>query len=315
MRFRYPFPFALFFGFFFLASMFVSGTMLILGIHFVPSAVIALIGFFSLYMVYEATQSIYMDDDGVALCSIFGEIRRLQWVEITDIESTSFLAPGLKVLDGEGRGIEISRFLWGYSKAVKLLQDYMTQPADREKASEAQPLQTVYESYDFVFRATGGRWLLILILVFLSGYMMFAGMQTGNVVAYILAVALALAITFGYLFIYLSEPVLVVTRKDILFIRFRWGFLRDPIKAHYKFVQDIGLGATRGLDLFPKDVVVTFGNGEKVKIYGFASPSPDIAARLTAWMQNCRAEASARRGDGEKSPSYADLGARLIPYD
>ncbi|HVN55976.1 MAG TPA: hypothetical protein VMT46_16700 [Anaerolineaceae bacterium] len=242
VRFHYSRIYSIFFCLFFILTVAVSVLAMIgeAPVAFVLSSVG--IAIFTLYLIYESTKTLLVDEKGIAEWTLFGEDLRIGWNEISGMKSSGFFDPGIKVICHNGDCIKISKMVVNYDFIIELIRQKKTDLWGQPPAFH--PDQPVYQpttnlTGDLVFKAPVWAWLIIPVLVPFSAYMFFAALPGGNLL-YILFGAFLLFIACPILiWQFLHGPVRIETQGEYLWIYFRVKQLRKPIRVHARSIENI----------------------------------------------------------------------------
>lgn len=298
MRFRYPFFYILLFGLAFVVLGFLAVFMLLDRGELAVIAGLSGGALICLYAFYSTSQTILIDEQGVALDSLLGELRRFSWQEIAGIKVMGFFSPGMKVLNHNGENIEISSTLGRYDVILELIRRARADLWDKPQTGTARPVTTTTaatQAFDQEYRAVGWRWISVPIMLGISVFIAVLCFNAENRL-YLLLAAFMLFVMFpGYLYSYYREPVLIATRGDRLFIRFRSRRLRKSIQVKVGDIQAICFNHQRTMGshgaIHPStEFAIHLPGKVKITVFGFDVSLEEMYLNLATWMEKHTAD-------------------------
>jgi hypothetical protein len=246
-----------------------------------------------LYGFYEITQTIQIDEQGISLNSLVGEIRRFSWVEIVGIKSMSFMNPGIKVINQNGEAIEISALLGRYGVILETNRRSCKGIFERQFLSESispEPQLPGTQSFDIKYEANRWGWMLIVLVLALAIYMFVGCLSLGNFLYIAFSSIFLFVVSPGLVIEYLRAPNIIATKKETLLIQFRSNLLRKPIQVDANEVMGIRFNHRRtmtqhGMVHPSTDISILLPGKEKVSLSGFIDSNEEIYIKLAAWLE------------------------------
>lgn len=253
-------------------------------------AVLLGISLFFIYLLYETTQTILVDEKGIALDSLLGELKRFSWFEIAGLKEMGFFSPGIKVVSHNGESIGISSTLGHYDIIIDLIRrvrkDLGEKPMIVDEPMNAQQNQSSTAA-DLEFTTPGWRWISIpiasiLLILFFVGAVAYLNMLFIVFAGLLLLIALPV-----FVYNFLKEPVLITTKGNQITIRFRSETFRKEVKTNADNVKDICFNHQRIHSEYgthpSTNLTIYFMNGSKVVAENFDQPDEEMYIRLCAW--------------------------------
>jgi hypothetical protein len=293
-RFRYPLYYIVFFSITLLISGPISLYMIFENIQLKAAFVILGISLLLLYMLYELTQTILIDRQGIAQDSFIGELRRFSWSEIQGIKpSRNIFSPGFKVYNDQGEAIEISAMLGKYDEILELLRraqvEVRNQPLTTLSQKTGIPVEAVPVS-DFALRASKYSWsVAIMMVVIIAPLFIGSFIYQRWISLLILGIFLLIVVAFS-IYGYNRVPILVATRGEILYIKFRSKSLRKNIRVRAVDVREVTLHHHRTLT--PQGgvhaetgMVLYLWEKTKVDLSRIGPSHEDLYLKLNAWLE------------------------------
>lgn len=292
MRFRYPIYYPILIGFAIIFCGLVSINLFLEGPNYGLALGLGIASVISLLEFYDITQSIWIDENGIIKDSLFGEVQRFSWSEIVGIKPSGLFSPGVNITNQTGDKISISSMLNGYNTIIKLISDYSNVLWDKKgslDSSSDRNQTTSSENFDIEYTALSWRWISVPLLFVLSFGVLYASLKTETTIYIIFGSLFPVVVFPGYLYTYFREPVIVATKNEKLFIRFRSEKLRKPILKNAQEIRNINFMHWRAITshgaMHPStNLEIELNDGRKVKVENLSVSNEQIYMQLSSWL-------------------------------
>jgi hypothetical protein len=260
----------------------------------IPSFVLGALSIFFLYAVYDVTRSYTLDEEGVALHGIFGEIKRIAWQDIAYIKARGSFDPGMNIVGRRGEKIAISVMINDYLGLLDKVMDRLdslAQEAQFQAEAEASAPDTAGQEFeDFEFRTGKLQWIGNILALLIAVVFVYAAWQI-PVWYYILIAVLAVFVMIPVQVItFLRQPVRIYTKSDHLFIQFRSSRMRktldlipeDTLKI---CLENYNIATQKGLGPQALELQIHFHNRKKIVFYQLKPSNEAVFLKLVNWIE------------------------------
>lgn len=296
MRFRYPILYIIGLG----GSLIFCSLATIFSYLYEPNIKVA-IGFaiaslVSLFEFYSMTHSIWVDEHGIRLDSIFGEVKKFSWNEIVRIKSTGIFSPGVKLFSQLGESITISSLFGNYDVIINLISRHTNISWDKDDSASASyyPLNNIQkEPSEINFEGKSWRWISVPLFFLISVFFFYISLKAETTIYLLFGGAFLIILFPVYVYGFFREPMVIETKKDFLYIKFRSDIFREPIQVPVDEIIDISLIYHRNVTshgaIHPStDLQIIISNQAKIKVSNFISSNEEIYMKLSEWLAKQR---------------------------
>jgi hypothetical protein len=293
VKFRFPILYGIFFGIALLICFPLGAYLILADIDTIAGTVIIGISFFAFYLFYETTKTIQVDEQGIALHSLLGEIKRFSWHEISGMKSTGFLSPGIKLYNLDGESLEISQMFNHYDVILEVIRREGKDFIQETPAKKIQPIVSSHakdRSFDFIFKVKWYRWTAVPLFLMISVSLFLLSLQNGELLYITLFSIFLLAGFPAFTIGFFKSPVLIATKGENLFIQFPSSRLRSPIQVRVDQVENIcfhhhQVYTERGAAHPTTNLTIYLLGGVKITASSFDQSNEEMYFKLCGWLE------------------------------